>query len=159
MKIEKIPEGYILARKGGNGCELWRTFNGAESFACEAIDELIAERDALRAKIEQMEKQEPVGTAHAMPGAGAFTMACFDVRDIPVGAKLYALPGAQPAPSIPEISDDLIEAIESRAEQSYRRHHGGIRGQQLTPADALSWHIIHATRDVLAAAPEAKACP
>ena len=61
---------------------------------------------------------------------------------------------AQPAPSIPEISDDLIEAIESRAEQSYRRHHGGIRGQQVTPADALSWHIIHATRDVLATAPE-----
>lgn len=60
--------------------------------------------------------------------------------------------GAQPAPSIPEISDDLIEVIESRAEQSYRRHHGGIRGQQVTPADALSWHIIHATRDVLATA-------
>ena len=70
---------------------------------------------------------------------------------------LPELPGAQPAPSIPEISDDLIEVIESRAEQSYRRHHGGIRGQQVTPADALSWHIIHATRDVLAtAAPEAK---
>ncbi len=64
---------------------------------------------------------------------------------------------AQPAPIIPEISDDLIEVIESRAEQSYRRHHGGIRGQQVTPADALSWHIIHATRDVLAtAAQEAK---
>ena len=60
--------------------------------------------------------------------------------------------GAQPAPSIPEISDDLIEAIESRAEQSYRRHHGGIRGQQVTPADALSWHIIHATRYILATA-------
>ena len=70
---------------------------------------------------------------------------------------LYLAPGAQPAPSIPEISDDLIEVIESRAEQSYRRHHGGIRGQQVTPADALSWHIIHATRDVLAtAAQEAK---
>ena len=53
------------------------------------------ERDALRAKIEAMEKQEPVGTVHAMPGAGAFTMACFDAQDIPVGAKLYALPGAQ----------------------------------------------------------------
>ena len=53
------------------------------------------DRDALRAKIEAMEKQEPVGTVHAMPGAGAFTMACFDAQDIPVGAKLYALPGAK----------------------------------------------------------------
>ena len=36
---------------------MWRKFNGAESMACDAIDELIAERDALRAKIEQMERQ------------------------------------------------------------------------------------------------------
>ena len=53
MKIEKMPEGYLLARKGGNGCELWRKFNGAESMACDAIDELIAERDELRAKIAE----------------------------------------------------------------------------------------------------------
>ena len=59
MKIEKIPEGYLLARKGGNGCELWRKFNGAESMACDAIDELIAERDELRAKVAEMEKQRP----------------------------------------------------------------------------------------------------
>ena len=59
MKIEKMPEGYLLARKGGNGCELWRKFNGAESMACDAIDELIAEIDALRAKVAEMEKQEP----------------------------------------------------------------------------------------------------
>ena len=81
----------------------------------------------------------------------------FHVERVTHWMPLPDLPGAQPAPSIPEISDDLIEVIESRAEQSYRRHHGGIRGQQVTPADALSWHIIHATRDVLAtAAPEAK---
>ena len=63
---------------------------------------------------------------------------------------------AQNAPIIPELSDDLIEAIGSRAEQSYRRHHSGIRGQQFTPADALSWHIIRATRSVLVEAMEAK---
>ena len=66
------------------------------------------------------------------------------------------LPGAQPSPGIPEITDDLIEAIESRAEQSFRRHHSGVRGQLVTPADDLSWHIIHVTRDVLATAQEAK---
>lgn len=63
---------------------------------------------------------------------------------------------AQAAPSVPEVTDAMIEAIESRAEQSYRRHHGGARGQQIVPADALSWHIIHATRKVLSEAPEAK---
>ena len=83
----------------------------------------------------------------------------FHVERVTHWMPLPDLPGAQPAPIVPEISDDLIEVIESRAEQSYRRHHSGIRGQQVTPADALSWHIIHATRDVLAATPEAKPCP
>ena len=64
--------------------------------------------------------------------------------------------GAQRTQGAPDISDNMIEAIESRAEQSYRRHHSGIRGQQITPADALSWHIIHATRSVLVEAMEAK---
>ena len=86
MKIEKIPEGYLLARKGGNGCELWRKFNGAESMACDAIDELIAERDELRARIEAMERQEPGFRERYTPSA-------------PTGCSnrfpLYALPGAQ----------------------------------------------------------------
>ena len=64
--------------------------------------------------------------------------------------------GKRSAPSVPEVTDAMIEAIESRAEQSYRRHHGGTRGQQIVPADALSWHIIHATRKVLSETPEAK---
>ena len=60
------------------------------------------------------------------------------------------------AMSVPDISDDMIEAIESRAEQSYRRHFSGCRGQQATPADDISWHVIHATREVLVEAMEAK---
>ena len=61
----------------------------------DCVEACKSEIDALRAKITEMERQEPVGTVHAMPGAGAFTMACFDAQDIPAGAKLYALPGAQ----------------------------------------------------------------
>lgn len=59
------------------------------------------ERDALRAKIEAMAKQEPVGGAGAMPGTSGFTMACFRADAVPFGSKLYALPGAhaQPTPS------------------------------------------------------------
>ena len=119
------------------------------------------ENEELRAKIETMEKQEPVKIQHRVPfvnsnGELVGYSVWIDGRgfDHWPHRSLYLAPGAQPAPSIPEISDDLIEAIESRAEQSYRRHHSGIRGQQVTPADALSWHIIHATRDVLATAPE-----
>jgi len=111
----------------------------------------------LRARIEAMEKQEPVAWRRRSDYGWSY-------KAKPVNGlvlePLYPAPGAQPAPIIPEISDDLIEVIESRAEQSYRRYRGGIRGQQVTPADALSWHIIHATRDVLATSTEeAKPCP
>lgn len=59
------------------------------------------ERDELRARIEEMEKQEPVGIAGSMPGTSGFTVACFSADEVPVGTKLYALPGAQPTPSVP----------------------------------------------------------
>ena len=53
------------------------------------------ERDALRAKIEQMERQESVGTTGGMPGTTGFTMACFHADKVPIGTKLYTLPGAK----------------------------------------------------------------
>ena len=122
MKIEKMPEGYLLARKGGNGCELWRKFNGAESMACDAIDELIAERDELRAKIEAMEKQEPARlvtpTAYRWRYRGAIMWQYGELTEETARlAKehnhevqpLYALPGAHPAPSVP---DGWIRAID-----------------------------------------------
>ena len=126
MKIEKMPEGYLLARKGGNGCELWRKFNGAESMACDAIDELIAERDELRAKIEQMEQQEPARlvtpTAYRWRYRGAVMWQYGELTEETARlAKehnhevqpLYALPGAHPAPSVP---DGWLRAIDEAAE-------------------------------------------
>lgn len=111
MKIEKIPVGYLLTKKGGNSCELWRTFNGAESFACEAIDELIAERDTLRAKITEMEKQEPIGWVtedyQADKSATTYnyeTAERWRNKGWPV-SNLYALPGAQNVPSVPDQKD------------------------------------------------------
>ncbi len=99
MRIEKAPEGYLLTREGEGGIEIWRKFNGAESMACDAIDELIAERDALRAKIEQMERQEPVGymalaTKAALEAGGTGVVWNFRDRGI-ADEPLYALPGAQ----------------------------------------------------------------
>ena len=72
--------------------------------AIVALRRLDAENKSLRVKIEQMERQEPVGTTGGMPGTTGFTMACFHADKVPIGFKLYALPGAQAqnAPSIPE---------------------------------------------------------
>ena len=54
---------------------------------------------ALRAKIEAMEKQEPIGWFARVDGDGPL-MECkhSDISRVP----LYTLPGAQPAPSVPE---------------------------------------------------------
>lgn len=52
------------------------------------------ERDALRAKIAEMERQEPVGEIQRANSTGNYI--CSEVWvPLPVGAKLYALPGAQ----------------------------------------------------------------
>ena len=61
----------------------------------DCVEACKAEIEALRAKITEMEKQKPVGTAGGMPGTTGFTMACFHADKVFIGAKLYALPGAQ----------------------------------------------------------------
>ena len=73
------------------------------------IDSLEAaekERDALRAKIEQMERQEPVAWWGRGPRDGRIEFSAHKpapsvMRDFAV-TPLYALPGAQPAPSVPD---------------------------------------------------------
>ena len=52
------------------------------------------ECDALRAKIKQMEKQEPVGEIRRANSTGNYNNSVVWVPMV-VGSKLYALPGAQ----------------------------------------------------------------
>ena len=70
----------------------------------DCVEACKSEIEALRAKIEQMERQRPIGTTGGLPGTPGFTMACFHADKVPIGTKLYTLPGAQtqPAPSVPE---------------------------------------------------------
>lgn len=56
--------------------------------------------------------------------------------------------------SVPELTKEMLDRIEARAERSFRRHKSSIRGQQIIPQDDFDWHIIHATREELAAAPK-----
>lgn len=62
------------------------------------IHELTDERDALQAKIADMEQQEPECEV-----VGQVRNVLYEVRtlkyDLPTGAKLYALPGAQNVPT------------------------------------------------------------
>ena len=101
MKIEKTPDGYLLSKDVFERIELWRRFDGVESWACAAIDELTKEIEVLRAKIEQMEQQEPV--RHEFQGRDGAWCPFINQRHYentvadgtwPIRA-LYALPGAK----------------------------------------------------------------
>lgn len=59
----------------------------------------ISDNSLLRAKVEAMEKQEPVASVWRCDN-GHIHGSC--ERTLPMGTKLYALPGAQSAPSAPE---------------------------------------------------------
>ena len=65
------------------------------------------ERDALRTKIERMEQQKPVGEIQRANSTGNYINSVVWVP-MAIGTKLYALPGAQPAPSVP---DALLVAV------------------------------------------------
>lgn len=69
------------------------------------------EHDALRAKIEQMEQQEPAywGPKHAIEG-GSTTVIVGKFPVNPTDVPLYALPGAQP--QLNEIKINLQRALE-----------------------------------------------
>lgn len=75
-----------------------------------ALNAVASERDALRAKIERMEKQEPVAKVRIHKAGGnaglAWSVAPLnDFDSLPLmrdGDRLYALPGAQKVPSVPD---------------------------------------------------------
>ena len=101
MKIEKTPRGYLLSANGGNRIEFYREFNGVEAWACAAFDELMNERDTLRAKLAEMEQQEPVAKVRINSITGNPSVDFIPGhRYLHHNSSLYALPGAQPAPSI-----------------------------------------------------------
>lgn len=58
------------------------------------LDEAEKERDVLKAKIERMERQEPVGEIRRANSTGNYINPVVWVP-MAVGAKLYALPGAK----------------------------------------------------------------
>lgn len=89
------------------------TMRLADSLAL-ALNTSNHERDALRAKIEAMERQEPIAWTTELAlrhGASALGFdACVTNLWSEKGVPLYALPRAQPAPSVPVdvIADYLV---------------------------------------------------
>jgi hypothetical protein len=69
--------------------------------AADEIECLRIENEAPRDKVEQMERQEPVALVESwVNGSYSRNYKLRWLRDVNEGAKLYALPGAQSAPSL-----------------------------------------------------------
>ena len=88
-------EGYTFAGDAADEIErLAARLKATEEDRARFLVEMgrqCAQCDALRAKIESMERQEPAGIAGSMPGTSGFTMACFSADEVPMGTKLYTL--------------------------------------------------------------------
>ena len=129
----------------------------------ELRKEAVAEITRLRAKIAEMERQEPVMWVNSSDinssrinkerGGRGDQHTCSETKTAYHDAPLYALPGAQPAPSIPE--GWKLVPIEPTHEMLYAGEDTFIPTYTGTPVSAP----IDVYRAMIAAAPEAKPCP
>lgn len=143
-------------------CRLLGMSGEREAKHLAQIAALEKERDDLRAKIEEMEKQEPAAW-RTFDGEGGYDYRSYeDNENYKLGwdarnpnhigwvEPLYALPGAQPAPSLPE-GWKLVPTAESRHPGIYKML-GALHAIDNTRG-ASEWESYAA---MLAAAPEAK---
>lgn len=65
-------------------------FANNPSVALIAMQRWLAAPQEPQAAAAPQAAADPVGVAHAMPGAPAFTMACFTAGKVPAGTILYA---------------------------------------------------------------------
>lgn len=123
-------------------------------------------RDALRARFETMEKQEPVAWLHeTRRDSDVVTDAVKHVwGKVAVGSlaaysiPLYLAPGAQPAPSVPDgFSREDLEAVADGLD-GYEKtvNVGNVTGGGDDHLESTTAYAARFIRAMLAAAPEAK---
>ena len=144
---------------------IWQTLNGkligdkfVFSLAVE-LDEALKECGELRAKIEAMEQQEPVATIHINSITGNPSVYFIPGhRYLHHNSSLYALPGAQPAPSVPDgFSREDLEAVADGLD-GYEKtvNVGNVTGEGDDHLESTTAYAARFIRTMLAAAPEAK---
>ena len=146
--------------------ELRRERNALRAENAGLVDDMNLLRDnntALRAKIEEMEKQEPVAQVgvHKTGGNAGISWSARPLNEfdsLPLlcdGDKLYLAPGAQPALSIPE----GWKLVPIEPTQEMKTAAIGVEVYQDSPpsTDCLTWKEAEAIYTaMIAAAPEAK---
>lgn len=130
----------------------------ADTDVLELLDRLEAlenERDALRAKVEQMEQQEPVGIV-----ASLFDEYVILVNNFDRAAPVYLAPGAQaqPAQSVPDYNIRGSIRLLKRASGHLRwLKKDAYQWRNLNPKTRRAAELLHRDIDaMLAAAPEFK---
>ena len=115
------------------------------SASCGDVARMVDENIKLRAKVEAMEKQEPVAWAATDETCRIVEALSFN-QSRRFDTPLYALPGAQPAPSVPDIARRMAELNRKLREPDW--HFESIREMQR--------ELCALEEAALAAAPEAK---
>lgn len=116
-------------------------------------------RYALRTKIEAMEKQEPVATVriNAINGNPSVDFIPGH-RYLHHNSSLYALPGAQPTPSVPDgFSREDLEAVADGLD-GYEKtvNVGNVTGEGDDHLESTTAYAARFIRTMLAATPETK---
>ena len=111
------------------------------------------ENEELRVRIEEMERQEPVAWMH--PSGGVLRTLGTGLERATHTIPLYALPGAQPAPSIPEGWKLVpIEPTPKMMRAAQKADHDHGNHEEWLEYDGEDVKRVY--RAMLAAAPEAK---
>jgi len=132
----------------------------------DCVEAAMAEIKPLRARIEAMEKQEPVAWLHeTRRDSDVVTSAVKHVwqRARPMSLAsysipLYLAPGAQPAPSVPDgFSREDLEAVADGLD-GYEKtvNVGNVTGEGDDHLESTTAYAARFIRTMLAAAPEAK---
>ena len=133
--------------------EAWRiSYQSSEQAARAAY----AECARLRAKIEQMERQEPIAWMH--PSGGVLRTLGTGLERATHTIPLYLAPGAQPAPSVPDgFSREDLEAVADGLD-GYEKtvNVGNVTGEGDDHLESTTAYAARFIRAMLAAAPEAK---
>ena len=130
-----------------------------------AIKQLRKERDALRAELDALKRQEPYAFAVNFPESSrvelvhdldeAYEDMIYEAYEV---RKLYLAPGAQPAPSVPDgFSREDLEAVADGLD-GYEKtvNVGNVTGEGDDHLESTTAYAARFIRTMLAATPETK---
>jgi hypothetical protein len=120
VEVERLREQLEVAKTDELNAAVWAE---TESIRHDRWDAQ-REREALRAELDAIRKQEPVARVGLVPGTDFKSVDFFpDLQSLPVGMQLYAAPpAAQDASGLVELLSWLRGAINCNAENDTGRH-------------------------------------